>query len=204
MSYGQGVFKQRTQFLRRMSDAYVENRNIWIKCSYIKARNDYIKTRDSITDSIVFHFDENEDVLCGDVLSINGTYYVLGNLVYDTFFELRMRKRSAGIELPFTCNIYTVTYERVENVGATYSVEYKYTNVKYAMVRDVIDGRLAYDLASEKKRAVISNIYEVAHGDGIEWDHGFYIVKDVDKKLMGAQTIELDNENRDIGGKLNA
>lgn len=202
MSYGQGIFKQRTQFLRRMSDAYIVNRNVWIKCSYIKARNDYIKTRDSITDSIIFHFDENEDVLAGDVVELNGTYYVLGNLVYDTFFELRMRKRSAGIETPFNCNIYSVSSERVENVGMTYSVEYKYNDVKYSAYRDVIDNRSVYDIPSDRKRIVISSIYDVSIGDGIEWEYGFYIIKDIDYKMDGVQSLEVEKENRDIQGKL--
>jgi len=194
---GVGAFKKHTSMLRTMSEAYVENRGVWIRCAYNKARNDYIKTRDSVTDSIVFHFEEDENVLMGDILNFNDTYYALANLVPDTFFHLKMRKRAAGLELPFTCNIYSVQ-TTIDAYQKVLTASYKYNNVRFALQKDTMDSERSYALPFDNKIAILSYIYDIAIGDGIESQFGNFYVKDIDYKLPGTNALMISKDSRDF------
>lgn len=196
---GIGAFKKHTSMLRTMSEAYVENRGVYVRCAYNKARNDYIKTRDSITDSIVFHFEDDEDVYMGDILAFNSTYYLLSNLVPDTFFHVQMRKRAAGIELYYIGNIYSIDTEYIETEGQVMTGTLKYENVRFAIQKDVMDGERTYILPYDSKNCVISCIYEnVELGDMLRCSFGNFYIKDIDEKLPGGKMLMLKIDSRDV------
>ncbi len=196
---GVGAFKKHTSMLRTMSEAYVENRGVWIRCAYNKARNDYIKTRDSITDSVVFHFEEDENVIIGDILNFNDTYYLMANLVPDTFFHLKMRKRAAAVELYYICDIYSIETSYEESTGQITIGKLKYSNVRYSIQKDVMDGQRAIVLPYDAKNCVISCIYSsVELGDMLKTDFGDFYVKDIDEKLPGGKVLMVKSEPREV------
>lgn len=198
MVFGVGVFHRHGKMLRKMSHAYVENRDIWIKCSYIKARNDYIKTRDAVTDSIVFYFDMDEDVESGDILLFNEVRYVLANVVADTFFEIQMRKRSAGIELYEKIDTYRTTSSHSGGVGISVSAEYLHRDVWIFMYKDVTDRRQNYDIPYDSKVILTSSIYDLQIGDGFVFDYGNFYIKDIDMKMKGCTTYLIDRDTREF------
>jgi len=194
---GVGAFKRHTRMLVNMSDGFIENRNVWIKCSYNKARNDYIKTRDNITDSVVFHFDSDCDVADGDVLLLSGARYLISSLVPDTFFTLVMRKRAAGVFLNQVGNLYSAITSYDSTEGESASLTLKSSDVWFAMQREPFDGTRHTTLPYDALNILMSSNHGVQLGDVLDADIGRYYISGIDRKIPGISRILCSTDGRE-------